>query len=319
MHWVAARHATAEHDWGEDVTRLLVATDGSPSADVAVELVARTTWAEPTTVRIVEAIDTLPALFGTLWPTVAIMESDTIDAEIGAAAGETLARVRDRLTRPGVDVDAEVLRGRPATAIVDAADAFAADLIVMGSRGHGTIASMVLGSVSGEVVDHASVPVLVARRPRIARVVLAWDGSSCGRAAADIVRTWPVFRESSVRVVSVAEVEVPWWSGVVVDTAPDLVPALLDAAKALREEHDALARAMANDLRAAGLRADAELRAGDPATGILAAAQAIDADLIVLGTHGRTGPARLVLGSVARNVVRHATCSVLVAREPRVR
>jgi nucleotide-binding universal stress UspA family protein len=297
------------------MTRLLVATDGSPSADVAVELVAAAPWGDEATIRVVEAIETGRALFGGPWPTVALLEADSIDAEIRAAAAETLAGVRARLERPGFDVDADVIRGRPATAIVDAADAFGADLIVLGSRGHGTIASMVLGSVSAEVVDHARVPVLVARAPRTGRVLLAWDGSSCGRAAADLVRTWPVFQASRIRVVSVADAEVPWWSGIPVDTAPDLLPALLDAAKASREEHDAFARAMAKDLREAGLQADAELRAGDAATEILAAAHAIDADMIVLGTHGHTGPARLLLGSVARNVVRHATCSVLVARQ----
>ncbi|MDP9270967.1 MAG: universal stress protein [Chloroflexota bacterium] len=54
---------------------------------------------------------------------------------------------------------------------------------------------------------------------------------------------------------------------------------------------------------------------GDAATEILAAAQAFKADLILLGTRGRTGVARLVLGSVARNVLHHASSSVLVVRE----
>ena len=72
---------------------------------------------------------------------------------------------------------------------------------------------------------------------------------------------------------------------------------------------------MTAGLLAAGLSAEADRSEGDAATEILAAAAASDADLIVIGTHGRTGLARLVLGSVARNVLQHATCSVLIVRE----
>jgi nucleotide-binding universal stress UspA family protein len=72
---------------------------------------------------------------------------------------------------------------------------------------------------------------------------------------------------------------------------------------------------MTAQLQTAGRAAEADRREGDAATEILAAASASKADLIVMGTHGRTGIARLVLGSVARNVLQHATCSVLIVRE----
>ena len=72
---------------------------------------------------------------------------------------------------------------------------------------------------------------------------------------------------------------------------------------------------MTAGLRAAGLSAEADRREGDAATEILAAAVVSEADLIVIGSHGRTGLARLVLGSVARNVLQHATCSVLIVHE----
>ena len=175
---------------------------------------------------------------------------------------------------------------------------------------------MLLGSVSAEVVDHAPAPVLVARGDQATRVVLAWDGSSCAARAADLLRTWPVFAGCAVRVVSVADVEVPWWSGFPVDGSPGLLPIYSDAGNASRKHHDELARDMSTALRAAGLTAEADGREGDAATEILAAAGAFKADIIVMGTHGRTGLTRLVLGSVARNVLQHATCSVLIARDP---
>ena len=85
---------------------------------------------------------------------------------------------------------------------------------------------------------------------------------------------------------------------------------------ASRRAHAVLAKEMSNDLRSAGLEAGAERRNGDAATEIIAAAAAATADVIVLGTHGRTGLARLILGSVARDVLHHAPCSVLITRAP---
>jgi nucleotide-binding universal stress UspA family protein len=89
----------------------------------------------------------------------------------------------------------------------------------------------------------------------------------------------------------------------------------VEAADASRRLHADLARTMAAELGTAGIAATGESPEGDPATQIIAAAGSWDADLIVLGTHGRTGLRRLVLGSVARNVIHHAHASVLVARE----
>lgn len=295
--------------------RALVATDGSPSAGTAVDLVADIEWPAGTTIRVVEAIEAGAALFGGPWPAVAMVQADALEAELRHAARETVEKARAQLSRPGLEVVAAVLRGRPATAVVDAAKNMQADLIVMGSRGHGTIESMVLGSVSAEVVDHATVPVLVARGPTIRRIVLAWDGSSCASAAADLIRTWPILAGSAIRVVSVADVEIPWWTGFPAAGTPQLLPIYADAANASRREHDELAREMTALLRSAGHAAEADRREGDAATELLAAAKEWKADLIVMGTHGRTGLARLVLGSVARNVLHHAPCSVVITRE----
>jgi nucleotide-binding universal stress UspA family protein len=296
--------------------RVLLATDGSPSSGTALDLVAGIEWPDGTTIRVVEAIETGAALFGGPWAAEAIVQVDRLEAELLQVARETVEKALARLSRPRLEVVAAVLRGRPATAIVDAAKDLQADVIVMGSRGHGTIETMVLGSVSAEVIDHASVPVLIARGRTIERVVLAWDGSDCARRAAEVLRTRPIFARSAVRVVSVADVDVPWWIGFPEAGSPGAVRLYLEAAAESRSVHDALAREMRDELRAVGLAAEAERRDGDAATELIAAARATNADLIVLGTHGRTGLARLVLGSVARNVLHHATCSVLVVREP---
>lgn len=295
--------------------RVLVATDGSDPADLAIDLVDGAAWGPGSEIFVVEAVESGAGLFGGPWPALAMVQADRIEADIRAQASRTVEAARARLVRSGLRVETAVLRGRPATAIVDRAGDLRADLIVVGSRGHGTIGSMLLGSTSAEVIDHAEIPVLVARRSGIGRVVLAWDGSPSATRAADLLRNWPILAGASVRVVGVADIEMPWWTGFPEPSMPEPTPSYLDAAEAARRHRDQLLHDMAGDLEAAGFRTEIDPRDGDAATQILAAAASADADLIVMGTHGRTGLARLVIGSVARNVVQHAACSVLVVRD----
>ena len=77
---------------------------------------------------------------------------------------------------------------------------------------------------------------------------------------------------------------------------------------------DEVARTTADRLSRAGLSADTSVRQGDPAAEVLAAADDWSADLIMIGTRGQTGLTRLLHGSVARKVLEHARCSVLIER-----
>jgi nucleotide-binding universal stress UspA family protein len=295
--------------------RVLVAIDGSPSASLAVDLVGGIAWPVGTEIVMAQAVQSGEGLYGGPWPVMAMVEATRLEAQIQAEAEDDVGDARGRLARPGLNVETAVLRGRPASVIIERARAMKADLIVVGSRGHGRIESMLLGSVSSELVDHATAPVLVARGASIERVLLAWDGSSCARRAADLLCAWPVFSGSSIRVLSIADIEVPWWTGFPEPGSPELMPVFVEAVEASRRHHDELAFEMTETLHAAGLKSQAERLEGDAATEILKRAAATRTDLIVMGTHGRTGLARLVIGSVARNVLQHAGCSVLVIRE----
>ena len=143
--------------------RVLVAIDGSPPASLAVDLAADIAWPEGSTIRIVEAVETGAALFGEPWPALAVIDVATIEADLRAQAERNVVDGRARLERPSLTVESAVLRGRPATAIVVDAKAMAADLIVVGSRGHRNASrSRCWGSLPRSI-GHAPVPVLVAR------------------------------------------------------------------------------------------------------------------------------------------------------------
>jgi nucleotide-binding universal stress UspA family protein len=295
--------------------RVLVATDGSAHAERAVSLVAAQPWPEGSVFRVVVADDgPLPS------GEVAGGAPLVYDGYAGGAEdpGSVASRATELLTRPGWSVTSEVLRGRAATVVVEEGQRFDADLIVVGSRGRGPLGSLALGSVSAEVVDHAGRPVLVARSDGevgpIGRIVMGDDGSPAAVRALAVLAEWSVFAGSQITVACVAHVAAPLHSAV----APTMVRAVLaDYHRSLEEARAARDRVCASameTLETASRRATASPREGDPADEILAVAREHEADLIVVGSRGKTGLARLLLGSVARNVLYEARCSVLVVR-----
>jgi nucleotide-binding universal stress UspA family protein len=202
--------------------------------------------------------------------------------------------------------------------IVDEAQRFHADLVVLGSRGRRAVAAALLGSVSAEVVDRAPCPVLVARGRTLTRLVLADDGSDVSAAGAALVTNIPALRALPVSVVSVVDVPFPF-TAANSDAGPSMyaaIQAYYDALPALRQATAGVANDRSAKLVAAGVSATAEVREGDAADELIAAAAASHADGIVIGSHGRTGMSRLFLGSVARAVLFSAPCSVLIVRAP---
>jgi len=297
--------------------RILVATDGSPAAHKALDLVAGLGWPKGSTIRILEVIETEARAFG-VWPVLGLADADDLESRVLHHASATVSASERHLGGRDFAVEGRVTRGRPATEIVEEARRFGADLVVLGSRGHGTIEAMVLGSVSAEVVERARVPVLVVRgpEPRLEHVLVAWDHSPAARAAADLLGRWPVFGPASIRVLSVADLGAAWWAGFPPPGAAESGAAYLAAAEESRRAHVAMAHELAEELRVAGRTATGISSEGQPGAEIIDAAAEWPADLVVMGTHARHGLSRLLLGSVARNVVLHAGCSVLVAPAP---
>jgi nucleotide-binding universal stress UspA family protein len=145
------------------------------------------------------------------------------------------------------------------------------------------------------------------------RILLAMDGSEHSEAAARklLARPWP--KGSLVRVVSVASLPFP-----LVAPYPGLGAINYeDLKQSISREAQAIVDRVVASFQNAGFAVEAALRHGDPRTEIVQEAEDWKADLIVVGSHGRTGVSRLLFGSVAEYVVRHASCSVEVAREPK--
>jgi len=225
---------------------------------------------------------------------------------------ELLATAASRLAAPGQTIATEAIEGRTSSSIVEAARAAQADLIVLGSHGRGALGSAVMGSVAAEVVEYAATPVLVVRVGAVSRLVLADDGSPNAASAHGLLARMPGFRGLPVRVsASERQSGSFWW---LQPDAPAEIQAFEESIQADLKEHESLAATPAGELSAAGLVAEGVAPIGDPGPEIVRSAEDFHADLIVMGTRGTTGFERLLLGSVARKVLQHAHCSVLVIR-----
>jgi len=299
--------------------RILLAVDGSVCSDRATRLVASLSLPPDSAVRVVAVLqpfaDALALSYAAAGDASANMESE--EERDARHLREAIGRAETALRRDGLAVDGFLVRGRPASSIVDEASGLNADLVVIGSRGHGTIATMVLGSTAAEIVDHAPCPVLVARGETIGTLAFADDGSSSARGAEDVLTGWPIFAGSHVAVLTVAQVAVPVAAGFTPGLYDQVLESYTRSADETRGEVARESETAAHRLAAAGLDAEADALEGDPAAEIVKFAEANHIGTVVMGTRGRTGVARLILGSVARNVLLHAHCSVLIVRESR--
>lgn len=142
------------------------------------------------------------------------------------------------------------------------------------------------------------------------KILLAIDGSAPSQAAiAEVAhRPWP--KPSTVRILSVIQPYTPPSIEIVFAEAT-----LEDIRQRLAADADLMTRQARERIAASNMSVETWVREGDPRTTIVDEADEWGADLIIVGSHGRTGLERLVMGSVAQSVVAHAHCSVEVVRQ----
>lgn len=295
--------------------RVLLATDGSASSAIAAELVGNIRWPSGTMIEAVRVVDEdSQGLAPGPWPAIGLVVPPDIRAAGIQDAEDALVALLEPIRRMGLTTAHSVLRGQPAEALLAWIDRHRPDVVVVGNRGASPLERTLLGSVSAALVDRSPVPVLVARRPTLERVVVAVDGSDIAAEAIATIRRWSFLAAAEIRTLSVAPMPTTPWPGELRHGIADARTADRVATGYALLEHDIIAAEAATSLTAAGFTSQSEVRAGSPAPGIVAFARELDADLVIMGSHGRTGLARLLLGSVARNVLHHASCSVLIVR-----
>ena len=224
-----------------------------------------------------------------------------------------LAELRRSLAGQGVEISQALVEGATDEAVCAAAHELAADLLVVGTHGRTGLRWFFLGSVAQRVVRHSAVDVLVARREGAGaggfrRAMVATDFSPASLRALDRALELVAPGGSIDLVHCLPFRPVGLWSEGVVAWDLELEAALEQNLKA---QGEAL---LAPRRRPHGPAVAFHLLREPPAPGIVHWLETRPCDLAVLGSHGRKGFRRAVLGSVAEAVVRRAPCSVLVAR-----
>ena len=286
--------------------RIVIGIDASEPAEDACRFVASRTWPAGTAIDLVATYDAT-GLSG-----LAPASATNLEAEREALEGVVAERAA-LLRSAGLNVTTAVEFGSAAQTIVRHAQETYAQLIVVGSRRLGPIASAVLGSVSAYLVDHAPCPVLVVRSPGATRMLLATDGTDSSRNIPHILASWgDAFRGLPVEVLSVAHEAHPIDPFVPLTPRPPRpIEAAPDRDYAL---HERIAEQVADEMMDLGWHSAAVASAGDPEREILAAAASWRADLIVTGSRGLGTLRRHVIGSLSHDLLMHSQSSLLVVR-----
>jgi nucleotide-binding universal stress UspA family protein len=272
---------------------IVVPLDGSPYAERAVPFAARLAGAGGKLVLTRAAFEPMVVTNASAARIAAARQEAAV-----AEAEQYLAALAERTRAPGIAVTARVAPRHPATVILETTDAVGAELIVMATHSRAAPLRAVLGSVAEEVLRAARVPVLLippaCAEPWPAtsklQVLVALDGS-------------PIAEQVIAPAVALAQA---------LEAELILLQVTEQEAGAEREPADEYLERVAGPLRDGGTDVQVIAATGRTADRILAVAREEPAQVIAMATHGRTGLARLLLGSVTSAVLTRATVPVLV-------
>ena len=299
--------------------KILIGHDGSPSADAAVADLKNAGLPQRSEALILTACPGLPPVgaftpdgFGNLELTAAYRDAVEIHKAVTLRCqrrAETAARkLRKRFQR--WKVSTRVVADSPPHALLDVAERWKPDLLVMGSLGWSEFGRLLVGGVAEKVLNHAHCAVRLGRprpeRKGPPRLLIGYDGSPHADAAikAMAARAWPKGTRAMLAAVSEIRFSI---DGMIGDSADRFGKA--NGPWAWMEGR--LAKAAAT-LGKAGVRAETTVLVGEPRKSLLDLAEKEKADTIILGSHGFTGLRRIMLGSVSSSVAAHAPCSVEV-------
>lgn len=230
-----------------------------------------------------------------------------------------------KLERAGHHAEVKLAEGFPRKVISEYAKEWRADLVMVGSHGHGAVARFLIGSVAQGVLRTApcSVEIVRARNGYPApsshamKILLATDDSDCSVGAAHSVASRPWPDGTVFKVLSVEELTLPDGQMASSSLASIYPQSLLEELIShARNRAESAAKTATQILERAEIKVEAtgKLPIGEPRAHILDSAKAWGADMIVVASHGRRGLDRVLMGSVSEAVATYAPCSVEVIR-----
>ncbi len=306
--------------------KLLIAYDGSEHAKAAVRDLRRSGIPAQSTALVTTVGESPEPAVGTpsLDPTIGRRTEPLIAHDRNAVAlslshAEEVAQEGALLLRdvlPRIDVTTHVRLGRPAEVILDSADAYGAELIVVGARGRSALARLLIGSVSQQVATTSARSVLVARRvvergDNPIRIIVGIDGSTASHAAVEAVakRAWS--DDTEVRVVAIAGT---YRSSAVAKRIPTAAAWIDESNQAQRDTAKAVLEHAMSVLRAARLRTSERFAEGGVEWILNEDATEFDADCIFVSGRSFSGDLPSGTDDAINALVTTAPCSVEIIR-----
>ena len=298
--------------------RLLLATDGSEYSETAAKFLTRFNWSPQDSITVFHAIYALP------FPEDRKFHSDTLKSVKKDIAPKILDSAVAILKPVRAAISVEISEFSPGECtpdqcIMKAAESSNADLIAMGARGIKGIKSVFLGSVTRLVTVHSSLPVLVVKPTAKSvsnrtKVLFAVDGSSHSKAAGEFLLSVPLPDDVEVTILHIIASGFSDIPERLVLEINDRIKETVAGARA-REltESERIVEEARQSLGKRYTNISVLSKVGDPSTEILRIAESLETDLIVAGCRGLRG-AKGMMGSVSRNVLTHAACSVLIGK-----
>jgi nucleotide-binding universal stress UspA family protein len=286
---------------------ILFPTDGSGGSEATFDHAIALADAHDATLHVLNVADTTVDSVTQIQGEVI----DTLEHEGERIVDEAAERAHER----GVSTVAEVLQGEPYRTIVDYAPARDVDLIVMPTHGRRGLERFLLGSTTERVVRLSEVPVLTVRpdedvtvRYPYRNVLVPTDGSDPASEALELALDVVRVADADLHLLSMVDV-----ASLGIDVRTDLA---LDSLE--RSANEILEVAATTAAEAGVTPATKRVDFGTSVTRtVCTEIDERDVDLVVVGTHGRTGLERYVLGSVTEKLVRMAPVPVLTVRSDR--
>jgi nucleotide-binding universal stress UspA family protein len=285
---------------------ITVAVDGSSCSGYAIQALAH--LAPPEELVLVHAMNLPDFNYAMITPELRAEVQADMEAKLRKEGEGILAKAQEQL--PSGYSQAQQIHqvGHPVNVILETAQSAKSHLIILGARGLGQVKELVLGSTSHRVLMHAPCSTMIIKEPltRLTKILLPIEGEEDINAALQFLALHP-FREAvAVDVFAVwPQPQLAW-------------PVTLGQSKLLEmhaiEAAQDRMKSVTDKLIRMNYTAEAKVGMGDPAFAILEQAKASQVDLILMGTHGRGGLARFLMGSVSHSILHQADCPVIIVR-----
>ena len=287
---------------------ILVPTDGSDHSIRAAEQGQYLARLFDATIHVITAVD-VPEEPG---ESEAGKSDVDVSSELESPGEKAIEAVKARISETDL-IQTAVINGDPTEVILEYAEDHDIDLITMGTHGRTGLTRFIAGSVTEHVVRLADIPVLTTHANQsegpnrdYEEILIPTDGSEPAAAAIDHGLAIAEKANARVHVVNIVDL-----GGMMMSPH---TPPRIESLKYLEEEGESWTEAIATRAREAGLNAVTEVHEGVPAGDLLKYTEENGIDLIVMGTTGRTGLDRFLLGSTTERIVRLAEMPVLAVK-----